>query len=174
MAKILPLILQLIFVAGGVFAGFAIKPSNAPADAHAASEDKHKEEKKAHGGGKKDKGEKEDEKSSGAISVSYVKFGRQFVVPILAENTPSHVVVLDINIEMPSGASESVYPLEPKLRDALLTVLFRLSNEGKLGPDMLVSSNMEALRAELLYAAQSIIGDKAKRILILNIARQRM
>ncbi|NOX94412.1 MAG: hypothetical protein GXP04_04755 [Alphaproteobacteria bacterium] len=101
-----------------------------------------------------------------------MKFSRQFIVPVIRTNNVNALVVIDINIELLANATEKAYTREPKIRDALLSALLRLSNEGAFGDQLLNQQNIEHIREQLLTAAQSILGDSATDILILSIARQ--
>ena len=192
MAKILPMILQIVAVIGGVFGGLMLKPQPkaSPADAHAeeadgdhAKKDKgdKKKAKKDKGHGDKKKKDKHGkEKSKGGhgekdgSSTGYIKFSRPFIVPVLNSSGRNFVIMMDINIEAPSSATQSAYEKEPKLRDVMLQTLFNLSNEGTFGENLLVENNMDDLREKLLEAAQSVIGEDAQNILILNISKQRV
>ena len=152
---------------------------------------KSKDKKKKDGDKKKDKKKKDDKKDKkkdkdkkgdgeegdgyGEESTEeYLKFGRQFLVPVLESDDRSYIIMMDINVVAASGALQAMYPLEPRLRDALLGALFTLSNEGALGERFLVEENMSAIRERLLSAAQEVVGESAEDILILSIARQRM
>ena len=98
-----------------------------------------------------------------------MKFSRQFVVPVVREGTPRSMVILDINIEIDNSLDESVYTLEPRLRDALLSRLLILASAGTL-PQMLEDDEkMEAMKAALLETSRSIIGSAAVNVLILDI-----
>jgi len=187
MLKYLPYAIQGIAALGGVALGLWLKSSAAPATrepvaAHeqAASHDaestpapkkpakeaaahKPKGKKAGHGGHGESKG---DEQSG------FMKFSRQFVIPVLDKSGVKSLVVMDINIEVPPDEAESVYQREPKLRDALLSALLKLSNSGAFSAKLLDQSNLDGVRAELLKAARSIIGEDAQNVLILNITRQ--
>lgn len=186
MIKIISLVFQLAFVAGGVALGLQMK-SSAPTGEHEEGDksekdhgkdgdhkkpDKKKDKKKEKDShGKKSKGGHGDEKGDDS-GYGYLKFSRQFIVPIVAANNVDTLLIIDINLEITPSATEDAYSQEPKLRDALLTTLLKLSNEGFFNDDILKEGNIEEIRAALLEAAQAIIGDDALEVLILNIARQ--
>lgn len=140
-----------------------------------ASKEKPKKKKKSgsHGEGE----EKAKEKSGGhgekdAASDGYMRFGRQFIVPVISKDGVKSLVVMDINLEVPPAATETIYQSEPKLRDALLSTLLRLSNEGAFSGVVFNESNLDDIRADLLEAAHSVIGDDALGVLILSFTRQ--
>ncbi len=196
MIKIIAIILQIVAVAGGVALGLSLRSPGADTSAveessheievasdvsHDADEDagKQKSEKKKK---KKKKesasghGETKGGHGSGGASDSndsnYMKFSRQFIIPVIRQNGVGSLVALDINLELSASANENVYLQEPKLRDAILSSLLRLSNEGAFNKHLLQPDNMEDIRAALFASAQSILGDDVTGVLILNFARQ--
>ena len=103
---------------------------------------------------------------------TFMRFGRQFVVPVIKQGKPKSMVILDINIEIDSSMEEIVYTFEPRLRDALLARLLQLAGEGML-PQMLEDNDkMEQTKLALLETSRSIIGDGALSVLILDIGMQ--
>jgi len=152
---------------------------------HGATSEKKTEKKKAekkkkdsHGGsskgghGESSKGGHGGKGGESGSPLGYLKFSRQFVVPVIAKSGVRSLVVMDINIEVPPDVTETAYLSEPKLRDSMLSVLLDLSNRGAFNEVMLDPANQENIRAELLDAARSVIGPDALSILILSIARQ--
>lgn len=192
-------IVQCAAIIGGAALGGALKSTAVPADGHDQNthaeshapekpnpasghgEEKKKPEKKAkekkekksaekrhgggHGGGHGDAAA--DDSGSG-----FMKFSRQFVVPVIEPSGVRSLVVMDINIEVPPGMAEIIYTKEPKLRDSMLAALLSLSNKGAFDQNLLEEGNLESIRAELLGAARSVIGGDAQKVLILNITRQ--
>lgn len=136
---------------------------DAQASARSGHDDKAKKTKDDHGG-------HGDAKNSG--DGNYLKFGRQFVAPVIGDAGVRSLLVFDISIETRPGMVEKLYPMEPKLRDALLSTLLSLSNRGAFDRQLLDTENLEAIRRELLAAARGVIGDDARSVLILNMARQ--
>ncbi len=164
--KLLPVIVIIVAGAVGGGGGFFAKSMLSGGDkeaAHEEGEDSHGKEKKKKSGGH---GEEE------AGSTSYMKFSRQFVVPVVRRGKPKSMVILDINIEVDNSQNESVYALEPRLRDALLTRLLALAGEDML-PQMLEDvEKMELMKAALLETSRDIMGDAALNILILDLGIQ--
>lgn len=183
--KIVSIVLQLIGVVAGVFLGLSMKSSGGQDGAGGSSA--HAEEKHDDGHGKKEKkkGKKKDKKGgkshgkkdghgSGEEDAAYgfLKFSRQFIVPVVQADHVQSLVILDINLEVDPSATERAYSQEPKVRDALLRALFTLSNEGAFSGGFVDEENMEKVRTSLLTAAHGIIGDDVTEVLILNVARQ--
>lgn len=194
MIKIIAIILQVVAVAGGVALGLTLRsPGGEPvaesagheadetaesshdSDEHADDAKKPKKKKKKkkkkseHGESKGGHGGGEASENNGS---SIMKFSRQFIVPVIRQNGVGSLVALDINLELSESADENVYLREPKLRDAILSALLKLSNEGAFNDQLLQPENMEDIRAGLYASAQSILGDDVSGVLILNIARQ--
>ena len=184
MIKIVSFLLQLVGVAGGVFLGLSLK-GGAPATPHdvegvmeetgdAASEKKTKDDKKDKDG-KKDKKAKDDnhgEEDKSNSNHVFVKFSRQFIVPVIQPDGANSLVMLDINLEVSSSASETAYAQEPKVRDALLSTLLELSTEGAFNAGFTDQSNLEDMRARLLASAREVLNEDVHEVLILSLARQ--
>ncbi len=168
--KLLPVIIIVVAGLVGGGGGFFAKSMMAKGGgdneaAHAEAEDGHgKEKKKKKGGGH---GAEED-----VGGVTYMKFSRQFVIPVMRRGKPKSMVILDINIEVDNSLNESAYSLEPRLRDALLTRLLALAGEDML-PQMLEDvEKMEYMKAALLETSREIMGDAALNVLILDLGIQ--
>ncbi|WP_428408212.1 hypothetical protein [Hyphococcus sp.] len=167
--KLLPIIIivvaGLVGGGGGFFAkSMMAKGSGDKEAAHAEADDGHSKDKKKKGGGH---GADED-----VGGVTYMKFSRQFVIPVMRRGKPKSMVILDINIEVDNSLNESAYSLEPRLRDALLTRLLALAGEDML-PQMLEDvDKMEYMKSALLETSREIMGDAALNVLILDLGIQ--
>ena len=142
-------------------------------DSHGKSKDdshaKGKKDKKAKG--KKDKGgHGSADDNSG--SVSYLKFKRQFVVPVMDRGKIDALVIMNLNIELDKDAPSNVYNMEPKLRDAIMRELLTLSSENIFGENLTSAESYQTLRSTLLRASKSVVTEGVRDILILDIARQ--
>jgi flagellar protein FliL len=159
-SKLLPILLGLIGLGVGGGAGFFLRPAPAieaevaPSDLHATSPDAAVAE------------------PNPESAPEYVKLSNQFVIPVLEGGRVSSMVILAISLEVAHGTSDTVYAREPKLRDALLQVLFDHANAGGFKGEFTDGANMIVLRKALLEAAQSSIGTSVTNVLINDIARQ--
>lgn len=188
MKKILMPILMILFVVGGAVAADFMKTSKA-STAEAEDSDHSSKEKVKQGGDKKGKDSdgkkksKKDKKSSkkskdgdegqnGSLEVSYLKFKRQFVVPVMKEGKIDALIIMNLNYELNSDAPENVYTYEPKLRDAIMRELLGLSRDGVFGEGLTSADSYEKIRNRLLGAGQAIIPEGIRGVLILDIARQ--
>lgn len=154
---ILPLLLALLGIAVGAGSGYVLRPAApAPTEAGAATEPA------APAQGPDASGE----------SSEFVKLNNQFIVPDLDDGAIVSLVVLSLSLEVATGGTEAVYAAEPKLRDALLQVLFDHANARGFRGDFTAAGQMEDLRRALLEAARRILGPTVKAVLISDIARQ--
>ena len=168
MSKLLPILIIVVAALAGGGGGFFLKTKtstdaveSAPAgDSHAAPAEQH--EKKSKGG--------HGEPSEGIST--YLKFKRQFVVPVMKDGRPEMLMVFDINIEVDSSFSENAYSYEPRLRDAILTQLFIFANDGDLTKITESTETLANIKAVLLETARKIMGDSAREILLIDIGIQ--
>lgn len=170
MIKIISLLLQAAGVSAGVFVALMLK--NGQADSHAAPAADAEQGEAGEKGEAKDGDKKKGGDYGDSGEYGFVKFGRQFIVPVVKPDGVNALVALDINLEVPSSVTETVYAREPKVRDALLSTLLRLSSEGAFNARFTNAENMDQIRAELLEAARAVLGDDVHEVLILSIARQ--
>ncbi len=154
---ILPLLLALLGIAVGAGAGYVLRPA-APAQTEA-------------GAGTEPAAPTQGADASGEGS-EFVKLNNQFIVPDLDDGAIVSLVVLSLSLEVATGGTEAVYAAEPKLRDALLQVLFDHANARGFRGDFTAAGQMEDLRRALLEAARRILGPTVKAVLISDIARQ--
>lgn len=166
--KLLPVIIIVVAGAvgggGGFFAKSMMSKGGEKEASHEESEDGHGKDKKKKGGGH---GAEED-----VGGVTYMKFSRQFVIPVIRRGKPKSMVILDINIMVDNSLNEGAYSLEPRLRDAILTRLLGLAGEDML-PQMLEDvEKMQYMKAALLETSREIMGDAALDVLILDLGIQ--
>lgn len=162
--KLIPLLLAVVGLAVGVGAGLFLRPPAHEAEAVAEdSPDAHATETAetdAHG------------ETDAKAAPEYVKLNNQFVVPVLEDGKVVSMVVLALSLEVTEGGSEQVYAREPKLRDAILQVLFDHANSGGFAGAFTDGSNLILLRKSLLEVAQKTLGPVVVDVLISDIARQ--
>lgn len=169
--KLLPVLLAVVGLGGGVGAGLFLRPlpeagdhaaggaEPAPAGEHG---DTATEDAEASGHA--------DEPEDGAPE--YVKMNNQFVVPVVEGGRVAAMVVLSLSLEVDAGNTEAVYQREPKLRDVFLQVLFDHANTGGFSGSFTDGSNLITLRTSLKEAAALVLGTVVKDVLITDIARQ--
>lgn len=185
MKKIIFPILMILFVIGGAVGADFIKNSGGDpkpsGDSHGKkSADNHAKKKSQDG--KSDKKKKSDKKSAkkddghgeeaSGDTNTYLKFKRQFVVPVMKSGAIEALVIVNINLELDEHAPDNVYSFEPKLRDAITRELLGLSNRGVFGDNLTSAESYESIREKLLSASKGVIEEGISDILILDIARQ--
>lgn len=187
MRMLLPILLLVFGLGGGVGAGLMLGGNDAPApDAEEHSdEEEHADEEHADDGhgeegdhagdddhAAEDHGEPARVEPAGE-GTEYVRINNQFVVPIVRNGAVRSLVVLSLSVEMNTGGSSIVFNQEPRLRDSFLRVMFAHANSGGFDGRFTEADAMAPLRAALREAAQSILGnDVAHDVLITEIVRQ--
>ncbi|MEM7058371.1 MAG: flagellar basal body-associated FliL family protein [Pseudomonadota bacterium] len=166
MKKILAIILVLGGIAGGGAAGLMLKPEPPASDgAQSASSEMP------------DDATVEPQKSAdqgGAIDpASYVKVGRQTIVPILEDGETKALMMFELAVDVASDQSDRALEMEPRLRDAFLRELFQMSYTGAFDQTFTDDRVIDELRRNLVRAAQEHLGKKAVNdVLILDVMRQ--
>lgn len=163
MKKLLPILLALIGLGAGIGGGMALRPPPAePGLDNPCGE----VAPIAHA-------EPEPEEETVATT-EFVKLNNQFVIPDVDNGRVTAMVVMSLSLEVPIGARERIYQMEPKLRDAFLQVLFDHANAGGFKGTFTDGTNMTNLRKALKEIAVSKAGNDVKDILIMDIVRQDM
>ncbi|RKQ72153.1 hypothetical protein DES40_1490 [Litorimonas taeanensis] len=171
-------VLIIAVIAGAVGASFyktslADKEVSSHSEAKPAKSSGHgeKKEKKDDAHGKKAKGG-DSHKGADASSVNYLKFKRQFVIPVMQNKKITSLVIMNFNIELDGSASANSFAYEPKLRDAFMRDLLNLSNEGVFDNDFTSPETFEYIRETLLGSSRRIMKDGVQNVLILDIAKR--
>lgn len=162
LGKILPVLLALVGLGGGVGAGLFLRPIPDTPD-HGAE---------AGGDAPKAADHAESEDTDEAGTPEYVKMNNQFVVPVVQDGRVAAMVVLSLSLETEAGNTEAIYQREPKLRDAFLQVLFDHANIGGFSGSFTDGANLVVLRTSLKEAAALVLGAVVTDVLITDIARQ--
>lgn len=180
--KFVPLILAVVI--GAVGADF-LKQSNtlsasANSAAGASKKDASGHDKKSEHGKSTDKtkSDKKSNKSDGGHDgdkpreTRYLKFKRQFVIPVMKDQKVGGLVLMNFNLELNEDADDEVFSEEPKLRDAYMRVLLQMSSEGAFDGDLVSPATYEQLRYNLITASTRIIDEGVEDVLILDIVKQ--
>lgn len=161
MGKLLPILLILVGIGGGIGAGLVLRPD--PAQEAALPDCKPVETQSEHAA--------LDDHGLPMLP-EYVKLNNQFIVPVVDRERVASLVVLSLSLEAKAGASDAVFAREPKLRDVFLQVLFDHANVGGFRGAFTEAGTMDSLRQSLLDAAQGVMGRDVTDVLITDIARQ--
>lgn len=144
-AIVLPIILVVFGLAMGVGGGIFLRPTAEHSDAEAVE---------------------------APILTEFLKLNNQFVVPVVEHGRVTSMVIMSLSLEVTIGATESIYAREPKLRDAMLQVMFDHANAGGFNGVFTDGANLVFLRKALLEVSQKIIGNEVRDVLISDISRQ--
>lgn len=164
MGKIIPIILAIMGLGAGVGGGIAFRPDPAAVAATESCNGQAAAQSTASNAALQE--------TPASTAPDYVKLNNQFVIPVVSQGSVKALVVLALSLELSSGGPELVYKREPKLRDALLQVLFDHANMGGFDGDFTSSRNMDQLRTSLKEAAQKILGPAVTDVLIVDVVRQ--
>ena len=166
---LLPLILLLIGVGGGVGAGLFLLPEKVEPTEMLATNPCGEAPQNTHSEPAQDV--IVDDHGDPVVN-EYAKLNNQFIIPIVEDGTVRSLVVIALNIEVSPGQTEAVYLAEPKLRDAFLQSMFDHANIGGFSGNFTSAQNLRPLREDLMRRAKSIIPNIAKDVLIMDIVRQ--
>lgn len=184
---LLPLILLLLGVGGGVGAGIFLAPPMAEEEALALGPcgdlpDVEEvlaaaETDDAEGADQATTSEHGEEgaepvDAGASTGFEYVKMSNQFVVPVVQDGAVRSLVVLTISVEVNVGTQDAVFTYEPKMRDVFLQVLFDHANAGGFDGQFTSAENMRNLRRALRLSAQEAVGEQVHDVLITDIVRQ--
>ncbi len=169
MKKLLPILVILFSLGGGLAAGFILR---APAEEEntCAEDDAECEANVA----EKPEPAKPVARSAPPGTTDFAKLDKQFVVPIVRGERVRALIVAEMAIEVEKGQVEVVDQVEPKLKDAFLRVLFTHAHSGGFDGEFTAEYALDDLRARLFEEAHAILGDIAKDVLITEIVRQDM
>lgn len=165
MKKLLPILLLVLGTGAGLGAGFALRPA---ADVSAASETEHGAPQEA-----------SHDKASAAKTVAkpgdgqeYIALEDQFIIPVVKDGLVNSLILATLTVEAQAGSREFIFSSEPKLRDALLQVMFDHANAGGFAGAFTNSSKLDRLRETFVEVSQTLFGDVVTDILIVEITRQ--
>lgn len=148
MKKLIMLVLAVLLVAGGgVAAGYFLRPHEVtpPEEVAEATPTGHDE---------------------------YTKITNPFIIPLIEGPRIESIVVISLAIETKPGGAERVYSVEPKLRDAFLSVMFDHANTGGFRGAFTDGQNLERLRRQLRDVAIKLMPDTVTNVLITDIGRR--
>ena len=184
----IPLAMALVGAGLGAGAAFALKPGAAPgsqtdddghgarqADDHGAEADAgHGDEGEAkddgHGSG--DGGEGDHGQGEAAGGSEFLRLNNQFVIPVIEDGRTRALVMMVLTLDVAPGSQDAVYAKEPRVRDAILRVLFDHANTGGFSGAFTRPDRIEPLRAALVEQSRAILGSTLNDVLITDVARQ--
>jgi hypothetical protein len=164
---LLPVLLLLLGVGGGVAAGLFLGPDRTETDVQSdppgASPEPEEDQATA-------PSERDTIPDGG--TTEYVRLNNQFVVPIVRGGAVRSLVVMSLTLEVSAGQNGAVFDREPRLRDSFLQVLFAHANAGGFDGSFTEAFAMDPLREALNEAATAVLGAVVQDVLIVDITRQ--
>ncbi|MFN4058276.1 MAG: flagellar basal body-associated protein FliL [Roseinatronobacter sp.] len=152
MAKLLPILLMVLGLAGGTGAGWFLRPPPPEPDPEAAAA-----------------------APVPNVPMALHEIKNQFMVPLVEGNRIASIVLISLALDVPESAKAQVAQAEPRLRDRMLQVMFDHANLGLFEGVFTSNNNMGLLRRSLLEAAQATVGrDAVRGVLITEILRSAM
>ena len=169
MRLILPVLLLLLGLGGGVGAGLFLGNGTTAETGDTAESQADDAEETAEGA--------PAPQGDGLVmpaneGTEYVRLRNQFIVPVVRHGSVRSLVILVLTVEATTGGSDAVFQHEPRLRDSFLRVLFAHANAGGFDGQFTEAAAMAPLRSGLRDAAVAVLGDVARDVLIVDITRQ--
>lgn len=154
MRLILPLILAVLGLAGGLGAGWLLRPAPPPVETAEAA----------------DIGLPSPLPPQGGTEV--LRLPSQFLVPLIGEGRVRAMMALGLALELASGHLVDLGRDEPRLRSVFLQILFDHANLGGFDGVFTSGEQLLALRRTLLEAARREFGPGVHDVLIIELMRQ--
>ena len=174
MRKIIALVIVLLGVGGGLALGVVLRMGDTAPTPDAAAEMDHGAEET----GGVDQGDGVRSDASHDVETgperSYVKIGRQIIIPIVKDGETQALMLFDLALDVPVSMTERTYAAEPRLRDAFLREMFAMSYSGAFSSTYTDERVIEELRGKLRAAARRLLGEEVAEVLILDIMRQEL
>ena len=155
MLKIIPVLLILLGIGGGVGAGLYLRP--VPEITEIVAEDATPLPRTG---------------TPPGVELGVFEFPNQFMVPLIVEDRIATVVVLSLALEIDDAQRALVTVNLPRLRDAMLQIMFDHANLGGFQGVFTANSTLGTLRSALLEAGQKTLGrDVVFGVLVTDILR---
>ncbi len=168
MKLILPVVLLLLGTGGGVGAALFL----APPEPEVTYEDGMGPCGPTHEGASEPAEDVAVDPDAPPPGLEYARLNNQFIVPVVQDERVTAMVVLSLSVEVEEGSKDMVFQREPRLRDALLQVMFDHANLGGFDGVFTAADNMGNLRAAMRTVARDTVGTEIKDVLILDVVRQ--
>ena len=157
MKKLLVILLPVLGLVGGGVAGSLMRPPEPAADpvkAEAAAP--------------------ADPQGEAAGEHAYIRIGRQTIIPVVEGGETRALMLFELAVDAAAGEDVAVQQMEPRLRDAFLRELFRMSSTGAFLTNFTEQRVIDELRRNLVRAAREHLGERVQDVLILDVMRQEL
>ena len=176
MRRLLPVLLILLGLGGGVGAGVFLKPDEVPppgAGPDGAGGDAGKSEKTGPAipePGATTEGTDETE----IRERTYVSVGTQTIVPVVDGDRTRALMLFELAVDVDPSAHDLAVMAEPRLRDAFLRALLKMSSTGAFNETYTEDWVIDELRRNLGKEARRFLGDALRQVLVLDVIRQEL
>lgn len=182
MKMLIPVILAIFGLVGGVAAGHFMKPPAEMAEGGHADPAHPAPMAADHDDGHGDPPPEDpsaipvaaDHDPEESEKYEYIALDKQFVVPLVNESRVHAMIVVSLSLEATIDGVDMVHRRSPKLRDVFLQVLFRHAHSGGFDGVFTGGQVMADMRAGLRDAAKGVLGDAVHDVLVTDIVRQDM
>lgn len=175
--KLIPVVLPVLALVGGAFAGDMLRSPAAPdADApkaETAQGDDAGQPPAATAG--HDKPATDPHAGDGHATLgemAFFTFPTQFFVPLVRQGDLRDMMILTLTLQTDSASQEALRKKEHALRDALLRQLLIHANTGGFDGNFTAERTLAVLREDLLKAARGTTDLPITAVLIEDIAKQ--
>lgn len=166
MKKLLFLVIPLIALLGGAFAGNILREPPPPVDTDPS------EQPDGTTGEQPIAATSDLAGDISAEDIAWFSFPHQFFVPLMRGGQAAGTMILTVTLETPKSAEETIREQEPRLRDAILRALMAHANSGGFDGNFTTEFRMERLRQTLLATAREVAGNGVSDVLIQDLLRQ--
>lgn len=151
MGKIIGIILIIIGLIGGIFAGVQFSPQSEQAVKKAKPKKINYQEKE----------------------FLYSKFKKPIIIPIFKGDKAAGMLIVEIWLELePDANTILISTKEPRVRDELMQVFYLYASEGRFSRELLNPQIQAELRQDLTHVARQFIGHELHAVLINDMQRQ--
>ncbi len=160
MNNIIVAVVACVGAIAGAIGGHVIRSSNG--DSHGS----------AAGSGHAERAHDAAKSSESESKASYFRFTREFVVPQLSDGRVSSLVILHVSLETDSDLSQSLFSMEPKLRDNIMSTLIEIGSDGVTYENITSVESYESIRSLILMNIRNVVPEGIRNVLILDMAKQ--
>ena len=173
MAKLLPILLALLGLGGGVGAGLALRPSpELPDVAHETAPCGDLATGAEGGDAQAAIPVAVEEPGDPALEGVFVKFDQQFVIPLIANGEVAAMVVMNLTLEVDPGVDARALERQPRLRDRFLRVMLDHAATGGFNGVFTSNGQIDRLKTALMETARTEVGPGVRDVLILDMNKQ--
>ena len=174
MRRMLPVLLILLGLGGGVGAGWFLKPPAPEPEAAEGSRGAPRDgADDATAVPDPDAGH-DGHGEAAAEERSYVTVGRQTIVPVVEGARTRALMLFELAVDVDPSAHDRAVFMEPRLRDAFLRELLKMSSTGAFTETFTEEWIIDELRRNLSAAARRYLGDAVREVLVLDVVRQEL